>query len=293
MIDYLSEAKIDLIYGHQAGQHKLFNSMIMIPDELSALMHEYDRALAATLTTFYDCMPYSQTRRVAKVNIEITHPQLSILAGDTTSHLLKTLPEGVWDQGLMSRTILIFADDKILQDDIFETNTTHSKDLAHDLNCIHALQGQFELRPDFRNAVNEWRKADCPPKPTHPRLQSYCARRWTHLCKLSIIAAVDRSDDLVVDKPHFDRALSWLLEAEHFMPYTFQVTSSTDSRAMEELVHFVGKMKEASEAQIVRFASERIPAGTIERVIKLMVGTRMIIVTKQDRYGMNYYRRGD
>jgi hypothetical protein len=290
LIDALAEAKVDILYGHQEGQHRVFNSMLVMPDELSALMHEYDRALVATLTTFYDCLPYSQTRRVAKVNIEITHPQLSILAGDTTSHLLKTLPEGVWDQGLMSRTLLIYADDRTLQDDIFVSNDTYSKDLAHDLHTISTLQGQLRVSDSYRNAYNTWRKADCPPKPTHPRLQHYCSRRASHMLKLSIIASVDRSDELLVDEPDFNRALEWLLAAEQKMPSTFQVTSSIDSRAMEELLHFVKKMGAASEAQIVRFACERVPSNTVQRMMQMMVSTRMLVVTKQDQYGMCYYK---
>jgi hypothetical protein len=290
LVDSLSASKVDFLYGHKEGEHKTFNSMLVMPDELSALMHEYDRALVATLTTFYDCLPYSQTRRVAKVDIDIPHPQLSILAGDTTSHLLKTLPEGVWDQGLMSRTLLIYADDRPLQDDIFDSIDTYSEDLAHDLSSIFFLQGQLRVTDAYRSAYNQWRKADCPPKPTHPRLQHYCTRRAAHVLKLSIISAVDRGDLLVADEPDFDRACAWIFEAEGAMPYTFQVNTSTDSRALDELIHFVEVKGEVSEAQLVRFACERIPAGSIDKLITLMLSTRMIKISKQDKYGMKFFK---
>src|SRR5260370_27395987 len=152
------------------------------------------------------------------------HPQLSLLAGDTTSHLLKTLPEGVWDQGLMSRTLLIFSDDRPMQDDIFDQKEIFSEDLAHDLLSIFALQGQCRVTQPYRDAYQAWRKADCPPKPTHPRLLHYNSRRGAHLLKLSIIASIDVGDELVLDRVHFDRALEWLLGAERYMAFTFHAT---------------------------------------------------------------------
>ncbi len=291
LIDELDrKGSVNYSVGLRDEDHINFNSMLVMPDELSALMHEYDRALVAALTTFYDVQPYSQTRRVAKVEIDIPHPQLSILAGTTTSYMMKIIPEGAWDQGLMARTILIFSEDRPLKDDIFSASATpHSEDLAHDLLSIFGLQGPCRVTDPYRAAYNAWRQASCAPAPTHPRLKHYCARRGAHLLKLSIIAAVDTGDDLSIGKEHFDRALEWLTGAERLMPYTFQVSSSVDSRALEEAIHFIGG-RTVSQTQLVHFLSERVPLTTVQRSIDLMVGSRMVLIAGQDRDGLNYFK---
>jgi len=290
LIDALDAAKVRIDISTKFDERLDYNSMLAMPDELSALMHEYDRALVAVLTTVYDCLPYSQTRRHGDVSIKIQHPQLSVLAGDTTSHLLKTLPEGVWDQGLMSRTLLIFSDDRPMQDDIFDQKEFYSEDLEHDLFSIFALQGQCRVTQPYRDAYNAWRKVGCPPAPTHPRLVHYNSRRGAHLLKLSIIASVDLGDELVLDRVHFDRALGWLLGAERYMPFTFQVSSSVDSRAIDEVVHWVKEKGTVSSGQLIMFMAQRMPINTIDRTITLMKDSRMLIVASADRFGLESFK---
>ena len=202
---------------------------------------------------------------------------------------MKTLPEGAWDQGLMSRTFLIYSKDRPLNEDVFASNSTHSKDLAHDLQCIYALAGQFRIAQDYRDAYNGWRKGGCEPTPAHPRLLSYCARRGAHLLKLSMVASVDTGDSLLLELQHFDRALAWLVEAEKIMPDTFDSASSVDSRAIEEIIFWIGD-RTVSEFQIVRFASERMPISQIQNTIKLLTGANVIrCIGSKD--GINMYRR--
>jgi len=292
LIDALDNSRVSVSLGLRKEDYLNYNSMIVMPDELSALMHEYDRALVATLTTFYDCLPYSQTRRVADVKIKMARPQISILAGTTTSHLLKTLPEGAWDQGLMSRTFLIYSSDRVFQEDVFTSTSTFSEELAHDVQNIITLQGQCTVSDSYRDLYNSWRKADCPPKPSHPRLVHYCTRRPAHLLKLSIISSADRGDNLLLDKIDFDKALGWLLEAESHMSGTFVSSSSNDSRAIDEALHFVIKLGTVSEGQLVRFLSERVSINSIDKTMDILRNGRFIISAGVDRYGTQLYKIG-
>ena len=97
-----------------------YNSLCIVADEMSAFMHEYDSGLVAALVEFYDVNPYSEGRRLANIRISIQRPQLNILTGSTPSNLIHTLKDYVWDQGLMSRVIMIYADDRPLID-VFNT----------------------------------------------------------------------------------------------------------------------------------------------------------------------------
>ena len=43
-----------------------------------------------------------------------------------------------------------------------------------------------------------------------PKLKHYCARRLLHVLKLSMVASIDRSSSLVLDRQDFERAKGWL-----------------------------------------------------------------------------------
>jgi len=177
-----------------------------------------------------------------------------------------------------------------MQDDIFDQKEFYSEDLEHDLRSIFALQGQFRVTQPYRDAYQAWRKAGCPPAPTHPRLVHYNSRRGAHLLKLSIIASADAGDELVLDRVHFDRAMGWLLGAERYMPFTFQVSSSVDSRAIDEVVHWVKGKGTVSSGQLIMFMAQRMPINTIDRTITLMKDSRMLIVASADRFGIESFK---
>lgn len=254
-----------------------YNSMFIVADELSAFMHKFDDEIIGGLTTFYDVTaPYSQRRRGNDLRILIKHPQLSILSGTTPSNLIKFMPENAWDQGFTSRVLMIFSDERIISDDFFAHSARDlPRDMVHDLSLINSLTGQFEATTDYRDAINNWRKVGQEPVPNHPKLLHYNTRRLAHLLKLSMVAAVDVGNQLLLTKEVFNRAMGWLLEAEERMPEIFKAGGTgADAKAMDEIFHYVLssdlKRKGVLEHKIVRFAQERVPAHSVMRVIEVM-----------------------
>src|SRR5882762_212497 len=94
LVDHMNEAKRIIVRLPEEALE--YHTLTIIADELSAFMHEYDNGLIAGLTTFYDCVPYSQGRRVGDIRIRIENPQLNILSGTTPSNLLRFIPEFAW-----------------------------------------------------------------------------------------------------------------------------------------------------------------------------------------------------
>src|SRR5215471_3055029 len=86
LVDHLDEAKRTIIQLPDPAIE--YNSLYVCVDELSAFMDQFDSGLVAGLTTFYDCVPYSQGRRVHNIRIKIARPQLNILCGTTPSNLI-------------------------------------------------------------------------------------------------------------------------------------------------------------------------------------------------------------
>ena len=182
---------------------------------------------------------------------------------------------------------MIFSDERIIGDDFAEVENTFSDELAHDLAIINECIGQFEVTREYRDAVNNWRQLGEQPVPSHPKLIHYVTRRRTHLYKLSMISAIDRSNALILTRDDFNRAMGWLLEAEATMPEIFKAgATNADASAMEEILHFIqlhGGEFGVSEQKITRFARDRLPIHSILRVVDIMERSGQIHLLGIDR----------
>jgi hypothetical protein len=289
LADYMCEAKRFL--PQLPGPPIEYNSLLVIADEFSAFMHEYDSALVAALVEFYDVNPYSEGRRVSQIRIKLQRPQLNILTGSTPSNLIHTLKDYVWDQGLMSRVIMIYSAERPLID-VFNTPLKGKPvNLIHDLKMIFKLEGKFQHTKAFEEATWNWKQLGLDPVPDHPKLKHYCTRRFAHLLKLSMIASIDRTNEMVLDVQDFNKAFGWLIEAEANMPLIFEVGSvSPDSRVMDEVAHWVGKhRKGVSEHLVVNYIRERVPGYSVDAIMKTLIAARLIKAVGVDKVGLRIF----
>ncbi len=281
-----------------------YNTLTIVADEIGTFLHKYEREMSDGLSAFYDPMPYGHERRGQEIRIKIKSPQINMLCGLTPSTMMDVIPEAAWGQGLMSRCIMIFSDQHIIGDDFEHITRELSPELLHDLKSINGIMGEFKVTDDYRKLVYAWREAgECItgyPIPSHPKLLHYNSRRRVNLYKLSMIASVERSDVLVLDRDCFNRAMGWLVEAEEMMPEIFKAGAvGTDGKVMEEILHYIATLdggKGVSEHLITRFASKHLPIHTAIRVIEVLeksgqitaaflnkrTGMRSFIIPKSD-----------
>ena len=294
IIDHLLECKRIIINPTQAAIE--YHAMAILVGEFGTFMSSYDDDLMAILTDFYNVRPYGQRRRGGNLKIKIDRPMLNMLVGTTPSNLMRFMPENAWGQGFASRILFVYADDKERIDDFAIKKSEIPADLVNDLAHINALNGQFSVTEDYRMAVNNWRALDenIPAKPTHPRLQHYNSRRKEHLYRLSMVSAIDRGNALLLTKEDFNRAMSWLIEAEANMPKIFQNTSDTgDSVVMDEAVHMIethgGTIE---EGQLVRFIRQRVPSHSVRTVLEVMEKSNLITEVRRTRFGVRIFGVG-
>lgn len=271
-----------------------YNNTVITAEELTAFMHKYDDEMVGLLSAFYDPDPYAQSRRGRDIKIKIDHPQVNLMSGTTPSNLVQLMPDSAWDQGFTSRVILVHSDEREIGDDFAVATRGLDEGLINDIKMIGALNGEFKVTPDYRDAVNNWRALGEPPVINHPKLLHYKTRRRVHLYKLSMVSAADRGDVLLLTKEDFNRAMGWLLEAETTMPDIFTAGGTgTDSRAIDEISHYINvsdKGDGVPEHQIVNFARTRVPMHTILRIIEIMTASGQISTKGIDRHGHRWFR---
>lgn len=268
-----------------------YNSMVIAADELGSFMHKYDKEMADGLSALYDPDPYSQERRGRETKIKIQCPQINMLCGSSPSNIMDTLPESAWGQGFTRRVVMVFSDEQIIGDDFIEKDNSLSQDLIHDLKRISTIIGEYKVTQDYRQLVNLWRQAgekfDDFPRPDHPRLAFYNASRKVNLYKLSMIAAIERSDVLTLTKDDFNKAMGWMIEAEKFMPDIFKAgnANNTDAGAMDEIYFFINASDFGDgvpEQRIMNYARDKVPLQSLVRIMQVMESTGMIKAQKYD-----------
>lgn len=299
LIDALAEAKRKILRPAATPPYLEFHSIYAVSSELSVLFPEYSVEMMSYLTDLYDCRetPFRQRRRTKDLNIKIPHPQVNLLGATTPSQLGRFLPEGAWDQGFMSRVIMIFAADMIRPKLFFEPpdNTKANENLLFDLRRISELIGKMEWEEEAMVAMEYWHQAGGPPIPDHPKLVHYTTRRTIHLLKLSMISAVSRRSDMLIKLEDLQRAQDWLIEAEAQMPDIFKsmAIGGGDSDAIEETWQYVYRMfakekKPLSEYRVVGFLKERVPSYSVLKIIEIMVRSNYLKIVPLEGGTMGY-----
>lgn len=284
LIDALFEAQRKVVVPRAIVPVVTFNSLLVVSNELGVLIPGYDNEFMNTLTDIYDGKKYAEKKRSSKLDIDMKAPQLSLLAATTPSYLHSVMPEGAWDQGFISRVILVYSGEiqlrTLFPKDKFDE--TPYKELLEDLKVISELYGEIKFTPEAATSIDMWHLKKGPPTPDYPKLVHYNTRRTQHLLKLCMVASVSRANDLIVTLEDFHTALSWLLEAEQYMPDIFRsMALGGDAKALEDCHYYAlqvyAKEKEhVSEARLIEFLQNRVPAHSVERVLILMVKSGLL-----------------
>lgn len=284
LIDRLAEAERRIIRPTETPAITAFNSLVIVPNEFGVFLPSWEAEFMNTLTDLWDCGRYAESRRTGNTRIEIPNTQLNLLSATTPAQLNNLLPEGAWEQGFMSRVLMVYSGESHHTDLFAELDLdgTLYKKLAEDLKDIHAIFGEFSVSDEAKEAINEWALAGGPPIPDHPKLVSYRTRRAAHLLKLMLIASAACDSERVITLDHFAEALDWLVELESFMPDVFKsLKVGGDARAIEECWHFaynhyIKSKQPVPEHLLITFLQERVPAHSIERILDVMERARLL-----------------
>jgi hypothetical protein len=279
LIDRLAEAERRIMRPMEDPALVKFNSLHIVANEFGVFLPSWEAEFMNTLTDLWDCGRYAESRRTGNTNLEIPCTQLNLLSATTPSQLINLLPEGAWEQGFMSRVLLVYSGETDFTD-LFATLDSDGKlwdALVRDLKSVYKMYGEFSVDIETQEALNEWGRAGGPPIPDHPRLITYRQRRIAHLLKLCIISAAACDDERIITLENFAEALDWLVELESAMPDIFKsLKIGGSARAIEECYDFVyqrfhklGK-KPVPEHLIVAFLQERVPIHDVDKILDTM-----------------------
>ena len=284
LIDELAAANRRWITHSPENPVEHFNSLLLCINELGVLLPAYENDFMNVLTDLWDCKDYSERRRTAKIEHEIKKSQLNMLAACTPAYLNQTLPEGAWDQGFISRTLLVYTGERQKRS-LFADTTVDGEELENlrsNLERISNIYGELRFTEGAAALIDHFHMTDGEPKPDHPKLLSYGIRRTVHLLKLCMVASMSRSDELLIREEDYQRALGWLFEIEAAMPEIFKAMAQGGTgKIMEEAWYYIFQLhakeqKPVLAHRLMQFLQERVPVHHVQTTIELMEKSQML-----------------
>lgn len=257
-----------------------YHFMSICISELSNFMSQYDNALAGLLTDLFDCPPINEEQKRGRgdKSVAIAFPGLSFIMGTATAHLGSTIHDDMWGSGFMARVIMVYSDEEVIPADMFKVetiNTALEDELSLGLKRIGELKGPMQWEHEAADALRAFRVNQKEGAPVHNRLSHYVTRRWLHLAKLCMIAALSE-ERMNITGMDFIVARSWLTDAESFMPEIFKdMISHEDGQVYHELrnalwVEFLRRMRNPVPVSwIYKFIGRRASSHTVQRLLEI------------------------
>lgn len=247
----LQESAEVMLYEEEGEERKMPMAPITCSiSELGTFLRTQDSELTSFLTRMWDSQRDTfRHSTVASSKIEVENPWLNIIAATTPSWLKNNFPENLIGDGLTSRIVFVYAENKrhlvaypsqrIVQRDYYQ----FEEKLVEDLTIIANLAGPYNLTDEAMRWGTDWYDKHNSSRPTHmasDRYGGYIARKQAHLHKVAIVLAAAKRDALVIEKEDLLEAEQHLLQAEHSMIRVFESIGLVDeAKKVAELVAYV------------------------------------------------------
>lgn len=259
------------------GEVYEFTSVFVCSTEFGNFIKSYDDVFLNLLIELYDNpdRPYEDKTRHSG-NAVLRCPNVSIFAATTPGYLGSLLPEQAWTTGFMSRTIIIYSDEKIVVPILGappEAKPQKAELVTH-LSLMTKRLGEIAWESEAKNALEAWRSSGLAPAPVHPKLATYASRRDIITVKLSMLMALSRNPlAQSVTLEDFERAQALLLDTERPMADVFSaMTYRSEGSIIDDAVAFIRREFARSgapvgEKEFLRdFLNDRAPLREHDRI---------------------------
>jgi len=212
-------------YKEKNGVMKIHRSLSIWAEEFQVFLSDKDQMLLASLTDLFDCADSWRYSTLKRGIDDLSNCYLNIIGAITPSLLQAKLSMDAVGGGLISRIIFVVgygAIKRIALPFLSKEDLELQKQLEEDLQTIGQLSGPFQLSSNFLNAWIDWYETiSCVDAVDNEKFLGYNSRRALHINKLSMIISASESNEMIIEKRHFDKALAILEETEEEMPNAF------------------------------------------------------------------------
>lgn len=263
------------------GRPLIHCSLTVHSQELTVFLGYNNMQMMADLCDWYDCKDRWTYRTKNQGTDELIGVWVNLLGATTPDLLRSTLPADAIGGGLTARMILIFEKRKaksVTTPFLTEEELKLREALLSDLEKILMLAGEFKLTKEYLEYWNYWYPAqDAHPPFTDLRLSGYVERRAIHALKLSIVANVSRSSEMILELKDLHRAIAFMEEAEKKMSYVFSgVGKAQLADVLVKAWTFIALNKSVRTSQLMREFHSDADVDDLSTVIRTLETMRTI-----------------
>lgn len=252
--DALKESSHYFDYIGDAGKLEtaLQSPISIAASELGTFLHPDDEQAISFLTDIWDGKKGKYIHRTKHSGgIEIDNAWLNVLGATTPAWVRRNIKEAMIHEGLLSRTIFVYADKKrrliALPSKRHHLDAGYRDKLIEDLKHIEkVLRGPFVFADDvYRDGgwMDTWyikHQGVRPVSMASDRYAGYLSRKQTHMVKLAMILAAAKRDGLIIEQSDLEEAEGILVETEASMIRVFEAIGIVDdAKHVAEIVAFV------------------------------------------------------
>lgn len=229
---------------------------------------------------------------------KIIKPFFTLVGGATTRNLKEILPPDAFNSGFTARLILVYSDHRVARPPKLRMEANRTKavfsppeHLVEALKAIYAMQGEFTYDSEAIDAITAWNGGD---PILDERFEFYNDRRIVHLLKLTMVYCADRSDDLTIRFPDFQRALRLLKTTELAMPSAAAFISNNNLQdVIEKCGLYIENRAEWAKkkdlpgvpiGEVYKMLGRWVPPRDAEAVLKMLVNQGRIVVNGSGMY---------
>lgn len=262
--------------------------------ELGTFLRPDDPPMMSFLTRMWDGQKdIFEHKTVASSQIRVENPWLNIISATTPEWLRNNFPKALIGEGLTSRIIFVYADQKrhlvaypsrrVVPGNFHEIE----RKLVEDLQHIATLSGPYELDNHAEAWGQAWYEKHHNGRSSHmvsDRYSGYIARKQTHLHKMAIVLAAAKRDELVLLKEDLIEAEEHLLEAEKSMIKVFESLGVVDeAKTVAEVLHFIRVLQRISIDDLWRsYCMNVMSKKDYENAIRVAVYSQAISIEGRD-----------
>jgi hypothetical protein len=274
----------DSVIDTKTGISEFHSSLTVFAPELTVFLGHQNYTLMSDLTDWFDCARRWKYETKNSGVDDICGVWLNLI-GATTPDLIRTaLPLDAIGGGLTSRIIFIYEPDKgkiVPAPFLTDKEKSLRLKLMKDLQRIHALQGKFRVTKNFLDKWIDWYTVqDANPPFSDNRFAGYIERRPLHIMKLCMICSVSRNSKMVIHSEDFDRATSFLANAERKMPQAFSgVGKNTNADTMSALMSEIAIRKKITEGELLGMFYHDVDQYTFNNMLRTLETINYITYT--------------
>lgn len=284
LIGQLRDAGAQRLHEHQGSQYAN-SSLFLYASEAAVTLREIGGSVIELLTTFWDSHAWSDQpvfTRETKTDglVRIYNPCLNMLACSTPDWLLKSIGADEVAGGFASRVLFVVQRDRIpYRPSLLDADSQHALAreqflLVQELRRIGQMRGRYQFTNSFKTLYNELaaNQEDFMYDNRKDRLAGYHARKMSHVLKVSQILAASRSDELLLDQVHLQRAWDLVSELEPDMYHAFgHVSANQHVNAMQDIWNYVRTRESFTKKQLTAALWQIADEKTIVHCLSLLV----------------------